>query len=135
MITARNKMGRIQAILERKETELAHALRERSTIAVEKCADQMDEIQYASELDLAILNVDRDSKVLRQVRAALRRIHDGTFGTCLDCEGVISPKRLAAVPWAPRCIQCEEANDQDWQGNRGFLSGALGNAALGPSSA
>ena len=46
----------------------------------------MDEIQYASERDLAIRNVDRDSALLRQVKAALRRIHDGSFGTCIECE-------------------------------------------------
>ena len=52
----------------------------------------MDEIQYASERDLAIRNVDRDSTLLRQVKAALRRIHDGSFGTCIECESAISPK-------------------------------------------
>jgi anti-sigma B factor antagonist len=35
--------------------------------------------------------------------AALSRIHHGSFGTCIECESAISPKRLAAVPWAPRC--------------------------------
>jgi DnaK suppressor protein len=73
----------------------------------------MDEIQYATERDLAIRNVDRESTLLRQVKAALRRIHHGSFGTCLDCEETISPKRLAAVPWAGRCIQCQEVADRD----------------------
>src|ERR1017187_1277788 len=41
----------------------------------------MDEIQYASERDLAIRNVDRESSLLRDVKGALRRIHDGSFGT------------------------------------------------------
>jgi DnaK suppressor protein len=75
----------------------------------------MDEIQYASERDLAIRNVDRESALLRHVKAALRRIHDGSFGTCMDCESTISPKRLAAVPWAPLCIQCQEAADRGGQ--------------------
>jgi DnaK suppressor protein len=76
----------------------------------------MDEIQYASERDLAIRNVDRESTLLRQVKAALRRISDGSFGTCLDCESPISPKRLAAVPWAARCLQCQEAADGQGRG-------------------
>jgi RNA polymerase-binding transcription factor DksA len=59
----------------------------------------MDEIQYASERDLAIRNVDRESSLLRDVKGALRRIHDGSFGTCIECESMISPRRLAAVPW------------------------------------
>jgi DnaK suppressor protein len=45
----------------------------------------------------------------------LRRIHDGCFGICLDCKEAISPKRIAAVPWAPRCIQCQEVADRDGQ--------------------
>ena len=113
MKTADTEVGGFQEILERKEAELSRVLRKRDDIAIEKSADQMDEIQYASERDLAIRNVDRDSTLLRAVKAALRRIRDGSFGTCIDCESAISPKRLAAVPWAPRCIQCQDAADRD----------------------
>jgi DnaK suppressor protein len=102
-----------QEILEQTEAELARVLGARDGIAIEKSADQMDEIQYASERDLAIRNVDRESAMLRHVRAALRRIHDGTFGVCMECESPISPKRLAALPWAPHCIQCQQAADRN----------------------
>jgi len=104
-------------------------LRKRDGIAIEKSADQMDEIQYASERDLAIRNVDRESNLLRQVKAALQRIHDGSFGTCVECEWVISPKRLAAVPWASRCIECQEAADRDWQERSESFRLTLVNAA------
>ena len=120
--------GTFQEILERKQAELVSVLRTRDGIAIEKSADPMDEIQYASERDLAIRNVDRDSVLLRQVKAALRRIHDGSFGTCLECEWAISPKRLAAVPWASRCIECQEAADRDGR-ERGDESETLVNAA------
>jgi DnaK suppressor protein len=106
---------KLQGILERKQAELVQALRTRDGIAIEKSADQMDEIQYASERDLAIRNVDRESTLLRQVKAALRRVHDGSFGSCIDCDGSIGPKRLMAVPWAHRCIRCQEAADRDGQ--------------------
>ena len=106
-------MGGFQEALERKAAELVRVLRNRDDIAIEKSADQMDEIQYATERDLAVRNVDRESTLLRQVKAALRRVQDGSFGTCIDCEFAISPKRLAAVPWASRCIQCQEAADRD----------------------
>jgi DnaK suppressor protein len=107
------EMARVKAMLERKEAELAQALRTRDGIAIEKSADQMDEIQYASERDLAIRNVDRDTVLLRQVKAALRRIHDGEFGTCIECEAPIGPKRLAAVPWAACCIRCQDSADRN----------------------
>jgi DnaK suppressor protein len=105
----------LQEILERKEADLVRVLQKRDGIAIEKSADQMDEIQYASERDLAIGNVNRESDLLRQVRAALQRIQDGSVGICSECDRVISPKRLAAVPWALRCIQCQDAADRDWQ--------------------
>jgi DnaK suppressor protein len=89
----------------------------------------MDEIQLATERDLAIRNVDRESSLLRDVQDALRRIHGGEFGTCMECESAISPKRLAAVPWAARCIQCQEAADRDRQEGTESVSADLLNAA------
>src|SRR5271154_272496 len=98
MKTEHNEMSAFQEILERKEADLAHVLRKRDGITIEKSADQMDEIQYATERDMAIRNVDRESSLLRDVRDALRRVEEGSFGTCVDCESAISPKRQAAVP-------------------------------------
>ncbi|MGD0500620.1 MAG: TraR/DksA C4-type zinc finger protein [Bryobacteraceae bacterium] len=115
MKRASTEIRRVQAILERKEAELAGVLQKRDGIGIEKSADQMDEIQYASERDLAIRNVDRAATLLRQVKAALGRIREGSFGTCMECESAISPGRLAAVPWALRCIQCQGAAEQDGQ--------------------
>jgi len=129
MKTENGEMAGLRKVLERKEAELAHVLRKRDGIAIEKSADQMDEIQYATERDMAIRNVDRDSTLLRDVREALHRIHEGSFGACLDCESEISPKRLAAVPWAERCIQCQEAADRDRQEGTESLPGTLLNAA------
>ena len=129
MNTAHTEMSGFQELLERKESELARILRTRDDIAIEKSADQMDEIQYASERDLAIRNLDRESNLLRQVRAAQRRIHDGSYGTCIECEWAISPKRLAAVPWASRCIQCQGAADRDRQERTESLGESLVNAA------
>ena len=123
------EMGGVQEILERKAIELARELQNRDGIAIEKSADQMDEIQYASERELAMRSVDRESHLLRQVKAALRRIHDGSFGTCMECESAISPKRLAAVPWASRCIQCQDATDRHRQERTESVSETLVNAA------
>ncbi len=129
MMTGRREMAGFRKGLECKEAELAQVLRKRDGIAIEKSADQMDEIQYATERDMAIRNVDRESTLWRDVKEALRRIHEGSFGTCLDCESAISPKRLAAVPWAARCIQCQEATDRDRQEGTESHPAALLNAA------
>jgi DnaK suppressor protein len=127
--TEHSDMSGFLEILEQREAELVGVLRNRDGIAIEKSADQMDEIQCATERDLAIRNVDRESNLLRDVKDALRRIHDGSFGTCVDCESAISPKRLAAVPWAACCIQCQEAAERDRQEGTESLTGTLLNAA------
>jgi len=124
-----NAINGFQKVLERQEAELVQALRKRNGIAIEKRPDQMDEIQYAMERDLAIRNVDHESNLLREVKDALRRIQDGDFGTCMECEAAISPKRLAAVPWAARCVQCQEAADQDRQEGTESLRATLLHAA------
>ena len=129
MKIAHTETGGFQEILERRAVELVQVLRRRDGIAIEKSADQMDEIQHASERDLAMRNVDRESSLLREVKAALRRIHDGSFGTCIECESAISPKRLAAVPWASRCIQCQEVADGDGQERTESVSATFLNAA------
>ena len=41
-----------------------------------------------------------------QIRLALKRIENGTYGTCSNCGADISRERLTARPIATRCIQC-----------------------------
>jgi DnaK suppressor protein len=109
---SKTELEKYKATLEAKKAEIAASLRNRDEIAIEKAADAIDEVQLAGERELAIRNLDRESILLRNVRAALARIADGSFGTCLHCEEDISPKRLNAVPWAPFCIRCQEAADR-----------------------
>ena len=104
-------LGRFEAILKVRLTDLEHGIRERDGIAIEQSADQLDEIQHASARELLISHIDRESKQLRDVRAALRRLRDGTFGVCQECEEQIHLKRLVAIPWASLCIHCQEALD------------------------
>ena len=104
--------ARFQGILEARIAELERGVRQRDGIAIEQSRDQLDEIQRASERDLAISNIDRGSRQLRDARAALRRIRDGSFGLCQECEEEIHLKRLAAIPWASLCIHCQENLDR-----------------------
>lgn len=106
------ELEKYKAVLEAKQAELATGLRNREDIAIEKTPDALDEVQLAGERELAIRNLDRESNLLRNVRAALARIADGSYGVCLHCEEDIKPKRLDAVPWAAYCISCQEAADR-----------------------
>jgi DnaK suppressor protein len=108
----KSELNKYKALLEAKQAELAGGLRNREGIAIEKTADALDEVQLAGERELAIRNLDRESNLLRNVRSALARIAEGSYGVCLHCEEDISPKRLNAVPWASYCIKCQEAADR-----------------------
>jgi len=48
---------------------------------------------------------ENNAEVLQQVRDALGRIEDGTFGTCIADGGPIEAQRLEAVPWTPYCLK------------------------------
>jgi DnaK suppressor protein len=100
-----------QSLLKAKAAEATKALHNREGIIVEKTADEIDEIAIAFDRDIAVQHLDRESRLLRDILGALCRIEDGTFGTCMHCEEEISQKRLAAVPWAPFCLACQEAAD------------------------
>jgi RNA polymerase-binding transcription factor len=108
-----HESNKFQVVLEALIGELERVVRHRDEIAVEQTADQVDEVQRASELALAISNLDRQSHRLRNARAALRRIEEGSFGICEQCDEEIHPKRLAAIPWAALCIHCQEALDNN----------------------
>jgi DnaK suppressor protein len=125
----KTELNKFKEFLEAKQTELARVLRNRDGIAIEKSPDALDEVQNAAERELAIRNLDRESNLLRNVRAALHRIDEGTFGVCLHCEEDISLKRLNAVPWAPYCIQCQEIADRNQQEGTESFDDLLVNAA------
>ena len=99
-----NELNKYTTVLETMQTELVQVLRNRERIVIEKSPDAFDEIQHATERELAIRNLARESGLLRNVGEALRRIDDGTFGMCLRCQGDISPKRLPGITVDPFCM-------------------------------
>src|SRR5947207_13952101 len=106
------ELNKYKAMLEARQAELSAGLRNREDIAIEKTPDALDEVQLAGKRELAIRNLDRESNLLRNVRLALARLADGSYGTCMHCDEEIKAKRLDAVPWTPYCIRCQEAADR-----------------------
>ena len=125
----KNELNNFKKILENKRDELRQLVHGRDAIMIEKSADAMDEVQHAAERELAIFNLDRESNLLRNVQSALRRIEDRSFGMCVHCEEEISPKRLAAIPWAPFCLQCQEQADHNEEEGDEAFDDMLVNAA------
>ena len=74
--------------------------------------------ETASREDM-FARADSSRRLLRLVEAAIVRIQQGTFGDCTECQEPISLTRLKAIPWASRCISCEEQLERQ---NRGRIA-------------
>jgi DnaK suppressor protein len=109
----------IKKQLEAAHREIATSLRMRDQVCIEQAADAMDQVQAAGARELAISNLDRSARWLREIEESLRRLDIGEYGICANCEEGIGPKRLRAVPWARFCLKCQEVADQGEFGDRG----------------
>ncbi len=67
-----------------------------------------DQAQISHEEFISLQRNSMDYQALRQVNAALERIHAGEFGVCAHCDEPISEKRLKAIPWAKYCVICQD---------------------------
>ena len=123
------ELNKFRKTLKTRQAELSDGRRNRDALAIETSADELDRIQQAQERDFAMGSIDRDSLRLREIRAALERIDNGSFGICLNCEEEIAAKRLAAVPWTALCIVCQEAADRMASDRQDEDEQALPNAA------
>ena len=99
-------------MLEAKRNELLSDATSRDEILIENAAEEFDRLQQQLNREVAIRNLDRTSKLLKSVQAALSRIDDKTYAVCLRCDEQIPDKRLKAVPWTGYCVACQEEIDR-----------------------
>ena len=59
---------------------------------------------YEKEFTLNLLQSEENT--LEQIEAALERIEEGVYGTCVGCSGRIPKTRLNAIPYTPYCVKC-----------------------------
>jgi RNA polymerase-binding transcription factor DksA len=64
------------------------------------------------EADLADVLLARNSEAMEEIEAALKRIDDGTYGTCVSCGAPIPFERLEILPAADRCVACQADRDR-----------------------
>lgn len=115
---SKNRFSAFSEILHRQRNQLLGEVREKIAASGEtlgfanqsKITDDDAIADAAAELDVAM--VMRESRELQDIEAALQRIHDGSYGICIDCEDVIGHARLKAYPTAQRCLTCQEAYER-----------------------
>lgn len=94
---AENELNQFRTVLTARVPEWEHFIRHCEGIAIEVSADQLKEIQAASERALAVRHLDREFNELGKVLVAPCRIEDSGFVRCQQCDEDINPKRLAAT--------------------------------------
>lgn len=65
---------------------------------------------YTKEFLFGQTNAERS--FLNLIELALKRMKDGGYGLCANCEEEVQQKRLDAVPWAKYCIECQEKQER-----------------------
>jgi DnaK suppressor protein len=78
--------------------------------------DLPDEMDLASSEYLLSFNFrlrGREKAHLKKLDLALRKIDEGSFGICEECEEPITKKRLEARPETTLCIRCKEDQERD----------------------
>jgi DnaK suppressor protein len=101
-----------RATLAARAAELSQTLRNRRLIAIENTPEACERVVLAAQREFALVTLDRHSQLLREVKAALARIDDDSYGICEICEDAIKPRRLNAVPWTRYCLPCQESIDR-----------------------
>ncbi|MFN2500831.1 MAG: TraR/DksA family transcriptional regulator [Pyrinomonadaceae bacterium] len=81
----------------------------------------VDDSETPDPVDLAVRNYSKnvmlavsenESRQLALIDEALLRIDDNEYGACQNCEKDINAKRLAAIPWARYCLDCQQLLEQ-----------------------
>ena len=73
--------------------------------------DDLSSEAFDQEFTLSLMENEEDT--LQMIDEALARIRHKTFGTCVECNGIITKKRLEALPYAPTCIRCAEKLEKE----------------------
>ena len=97
----------------RMQNEVQSRIRDGRT---DRSVDVRDDLEHSDadsqgDIELSLLQMRADT--LARVDEALVRLDAGKYGSCAECDGEISERRLHALPFAVRCQACEERREQE----------------------
>jgi RNA polymerase-binding transcription factor DksA len=74
---------------------------------------ETDHVNVATERHVATVLDAHVQQAIEEIEAALARIEDGTYGTCVRCAMPIEAERLAALPRVKYCIECQRSREAE----------------------
>ena len=109
----------LHRMLMAKRQEILHEIGE--SLGQSLTEDQQRRLESAMDVgDLALMDLEREldisllemrNKKRQMIDEALTRLHEGMYGICAECGIEISEKRLAAVPFAKLCVDCQSRQE------------------------
>jgi DnaK suppressor protein len=111
---------RVKTRLTKRQAELLSEIREHRTQSEEHPyseiagdgSDSGDEAVADALVDVENALVGNRIIELRDIEAAIKRMDDGSYGNCVDCDGSISVERLETYPTAKRCVICQSRREK-----------------------
>jgi DnaK suppressor protein len=71
-------------------------------------ADEVDEIQANERREIGFMTRELLVDRVNKLAAAIERLDDGEYGTCVECGEAIAPARLRALPEVETCVRCQD---------------------------
>lgn len=102
-------IGMRQDILLEAKAEVDHILGEEDKYNGVSDDGDLADVAFRDAMQAAKLT--RHQAQLRDIDEALRKIEEGTYGICDECEEDIPLGRLNAMPFALRCVDCQERHE------------------------
>lgn len=98
----------LRELLLRKRGELSQDVEKRHREIIKELAPQNGVGAGSREVSagMAIVNMEREMRVLVEIDLSLRRLDAGHYGICGVCEEQIPMARLKAIPWTCSCVDC-----------------------------
>jgi len=124
MLSAK-QLSELKSKLEQRSRTLREEIRQELLASDEEhyidLAGQVHDLEEESVadllIDLGLSIIDMHINELRDIESALRRIHVGAFGVCIECDDEVELERLRAFPTAKRCLMCQENYERNHAGN------------------
>jgi DnaK suppressor protein len=101
-------LERRQEVLKEIEELIGHRLSDEAQQRVDSVPDVGDQALLDAERGRDISILEMRNRLRQNIDEALVRLDEGTYGMCSDCGIEISEKRLKAIPFARRCVACQE---------------------------
>lgn len=99
-------------ILSEAREEISKYIKGENRQLVETALDDGDWSVIDLSEDINLRKLGTHHETLVKIDESLRKLKEGTYGICEDCEEEINPERLRIVPFAVRCRDCQETQEE-----------------------